>query len=320
MMKLNIQKISLGLLLIGLSLGVSSCKKKDEQEKKNSHKIYVMSSFSIITDMVKEIGKDSVEVHNLVPIGTDPHDYDPVPDDIKFATKTDLFIYNGLQLEGGDQGWFAKLIDAVGANPKKVYKASEGVPPLYLSGNHGEEEVNPHAFVSPVVGIRMAQNIKKALIEKDKRHEDFYAKNAKEYIDKLKKVEKEYQEKLLEIPEEDRVFIASEQAFQYVVEHYHLTGGFIWAIDTDEVGTPQQIKRAITFVREHNPPVLFVESNVDKRPMKTVSRETGVPVYSPAIFSDELGKPGETADNYIDYLKYNLKHIYNGLSGATSRE
>src|SRR5699024_3925292 len=94
---------------------------------------------------------------------------------------------------------------------------------------------------------------------------------------------------------------------------YDLKEGFIWAVDTDENGSPDQIKKAIGFVKENNPPVLFVESNVDRRPMNTISEGTGVPIYKSPLYSDELGKPGQKAATYIDYLRYNLDLIYDGL-------
>lgn len=289
----------------------SSCQKQNEST--SNEKLKVISSFSIITDITQNIGKDSVEVHNLVPIGTDPHEYEPNPEDVKFATSADLFLYNGLNLEGGKNGWFFKMVQSVGAEKNKIRQVAEAIDPLYLSEKDGSKEVNPHAFINPKAGIKMAVSIEKALIEADPENEAYYQKNAKEYLEKLEEVEKEYRKKLSEIPKENRVFIASEQAFQYLNKEYDFKEGFIWAIDTEENGSPKQIKNAIAFVKENNPPVLFVESNVDMRPMETVSKETSVPIYSPAIYSDELGKPGEEADSYIHYLQYNLKHIYEGL-------
>lgn len=278
-----------------------------------NEKLKVISSFSIITDMTQEIGKDSVEVHNLVPIGTDPHEYSPVPEDIKFASKADIYFYNGLNLEGGERGWFFKLIHSIGADPSKVVQIAKEVQPMYLTHKGGKKEINPHAFISPKVGLVMAKEIEKALITADPESQAYYKKNAQAYIANLQDMEKEYRKKLGELPEDHKVFIASEQAFQYLNAEYGLKEGYIWAIDTDENGSPDQIKSAIAFVKKNNPPVLFVESNVDRRPMETVSHETGIPIYNPAIFSDELGKPGQEADTYIGYLAYNLKHLYNGL-------
>lgn len=302
------------LLFILLFLGGSLFFSCEKSSKKSADRLKVISSFSIISDMIQEIGKDSVIVHNLVPIGTDPHEYSPVPEDIKFASEADLFVYNGLNLEGGEQGWFAKLLLAVNADQAKVFSVTEEVKPLYLHHSDDSKEVNPHAFINPKVGIQMAKAIEAALIKSDEKNQEYYRENAGVYLKELEEIEKKYREKLSEIPEEKRVFIASEQAFQYLNAAYDLKEGFIWAVDTEENGSPEQIKRAIHFVRENKPAVLFVESNVDRRPMEIVSKETGVPIYNPAIFSDELGKPGQEADSYLKYLEYNLKHISKGLN------
>ena len=93
--------------------------------------------------MIENIGGEYVNVHNLVPIGTDPHEYEPLPEDIKVASDADLLFYNGLNLEGGENGWFFKLVKSVGKSEDKIIEASEGVEPLYLADEEGNQEVNP---------------------------------------------------------------------------------------------------------------------------------------------------------------------------------
>src|SRR5690625_3953974 len=310
-------QILFSFVLIGLLV---SCQNNNKSKEDTSGKVKVISSFSILTDILYQIGKDSILVHNLAPVGTDPHEYQPVPEDMKFASDADLFVSNGLNLEGGKNGWFSKLVQSVNADESRVIEASGNVEPMYIIGDKksSDREVNPHSFISPVNGIEMAKTIGQALMSVDEANKEYYQKNLDDYFAQLVEMEKKYRESFASIPEEDRYFIASERAFQYLVTEYGLTEGYIWAVDTDENGSPDQIKNAIGFVNKHQPPVLFIESNKDSRPMQTVSKETGVPIYSPAIYSDELGRPGEEADTYLTYLEYNLKHIYNGLSGNAS--
>src|SRR5690625_3188520 len=152
--------------------------------------IQVVTSFTLIEDMVKEIAGDRVEVHNLVPIGTDPHEYDPLPDDTKAATDADILFYNGLNLEGGEHGWFAKMMDSVNQDWDVAFKVSEGVEPMYLTSEDGkDEEINPHAFLDPVVGIQMAENIRDAFIKVDPDHKETYESNAKTYLEVLEKID-----------------------------------------------------------------------------------------------------------------------------------
>ncbi|MBW8350612.1 zinc ABC transporter substrate-binding protein [Bacillus sp. IITD106] len=299
---------SLALLIL------SACGKDDVSSNKND-KLKVVTSFTIIEDIAREIGGDDVEIHNLVPTGTDPHEYEPLPEDIKKATDADILFYNGLNLEGGKSGWFFKMIDTIGQKDENVFNLTERVEPMYLAGEDGkEEEINPHAFINPAVGIKMAEDMRDAFKKVDASRKDHYDKRAEAYIKRLKEIDKEYEEKINSIPEENRILVTSERAFQYMASHYGLKEAFIWEIDTEENGSPKQIKNLINFIKEHNVPVLFIESNVDRRPMETVSKETGVPISEKPIYSDEIGQPGDEVDTYIKYLTYNINLIHDELS------
>lgn len=246
----------------------------------------------------------------MVPIGTDPHEYDPLPEDIKKATDADALFYNGLNLEGGEHGWFFKLVDNVQANKDHVFELMEGVEPLYLTSHDGtEKEVNPHAFLDPTVVIQMTENTRDALIQVDAENKEAYEKNAEQLLEKLHQLDEEYKSKIGEIPEENRILVTSERAYQYMTKRYGLEEGFIWEIDTEENGTPEQITSLVKFIKEKEVPVLFVETNVDARPMETVSNETGVPIAA-KLFSDELGRPGDDGSTVIDFLQYNIDTIY----------
>ena len=305
----------LAITMIGLLLVACGNEEDTSTKEGNSEDtLNVLSSFSILSDMIESIGGEYVNVHNLVPIGTDPHEYEPLPEDIKVTSDADLLFYNGLNLEGGENGWFFKLVKSVGKSEDKIIEASEGIEPLYLADEEGNQEVNPHAFLSPKVGMKMTETIREALIEHMPEKAEYFEQSAADYLKQLQEIDEEYAEGINSIPEENRIFMASEQAFQYMTKEYGLKEGYIWAIDTDENGSPDQIRQAIEFVKQNQPKVLFVESNVDRRPMETISSETGVAIYEQSVLSDEIGKPGETGDSYIKYLKYNLDVILNGLA------
>lgn len=308
-------------LIIAVIAGffLAACSSDDNnaaKEKKNTEEepLKVVTTFSILDDMVSQIGGELVEVHNLVPIGTDPHEYEPLPEDIKAATDADALFYNGLNLEGGDSGWFAKLVDSVGKEDEVIFETAKDVEPMYVSDEDGTKEENPHAFLDPVVGIQMAEEVRDALVEIDPEHKEDYEKKAESYLETLNDIDKEYEEKLSDIPKEDRILITSERAYQYLADRYGLKEGYIWAVDTEENGTPEQITSLVEFIEENEPPVLFVESNVDTRPMETVSKETGVDIFEDPIFSDEIGEPGGEGDTYVKYLEYNIEKIHDGLT------
>lgn len=274
----------------------------------------VVTTFTIIQDIARQIGGDNVEVYNLVPTGAAPHEYEPLPTDMKKTSDADILFYNGLNLEGGETGWFFRMINSVGQNEENVYKLTTGVEPMFLSDREGKkEEVNPHSFISPAVGIIMAKNMRDVLIERDPTNKTKYEERTASYLKELETIDKIYREKINSIPEERRILVTSEHAFQYMTKEYGLKEAYIWSIDTEETGSPEQIKALISFIKAHNVPILFVESNVDKRPMQMVSKETQVPISKTPIFSDELDKPGGKVDTYIKFLQHNIDLIYEEL-------
>lgn len=292
----------------------SEAPKEDEGNKDGNEVVKVVTTFTLLEDIVKQIGGEHVDVYNLVPVGTDPHEYEPLPEDMAETEDADVIFYNGLNLEGGDTGWLSKLIDATGKDWDIAFEAAEGVEPMYLSSEDGtDEEVNPHSFLDPMVGIQMAENVRDALVEISPDNKEAFEEGAEKYLAELQAMHEEYETKIGEIPEEDRILVTSERAYQYMADRYGLKEGFIWAIDTEDNGTPEQIKSLVEFVKEEEPPALFVESNVDKRPMETVSSETGVEIYS-EIFSDEIGAKGEEGDTYLKFLQFNIDKIHEGLT------
>lgn len=309
------------IVLIFTTLFLVACSPNNEKndditdDEVKSDQIEIVTTFTLLEDIVKEVGGDLVTVFNLVPTGTDPHEYDPLPEDMAKTEEADAIFYNGLNLEGDVNGWLSKLIDATGQNWDNVYMAAEGVEPMYLSLDDGsDQEINPHSFLDPVVGIMMTENIRDALIKIDPNNTSIYEENAEKYLTTLREIDQQYKDKINEIPKENRILITSERAYQYMANRYGLKEGFIWEIDTEENGTPEQITSLIQFIEEHEPPVLFLETNVDKRPMETVSNETGVEIYS-ELYSDEIGKPGDEGDTYVKFLTYNIEKIYDGLKG-----
>ncbi|MCM3637081.1 metal ABC transporter substrate-binding protein [Sporosarcina luteola] len=294
-----------------MALLLSACGGKKEGAE--DEKIQIVATFSILTDIVNVVGGDRVAVHSMVPIGTDPHEYEPLPEDIKKAADADVIFYNGLNLEGGKTGWFSKLIASIGKDEKDVYELMEGVEPKYITTADGkDEEINPHAFLDPIVGIQMVENARDALSEIDPDHKDSYEKNADALLKELHEIDELYKTKISEIPEQHRILVTSERAYQYMTDRYGLQEAFLWDIDTEEIGTPRQIKSLVDFIKEHDVPALFVETNVDRRPMETVSKETGVDIAS-ELYSDELGKPGTDGGSYVKFLRYNIEKIHDGL-------
>ncbi|MFD1018299.1 metal ABC transporter substrate-binding protein [Thalassobacillus hwangdonensis] len=291
-----------------------ACSEDDAgNEASGEGKVQVVTTYSIVYDIVKNVGGDHVEIHSLAPIGSNPHEYDPLPEDVKKTTDADAVFYNGLNLEAGN-AWFDKLMETAGKDGKDapVFLMSEGVEAMYLTteGNEGEED--PHAWLDIRNGIKYAENARDGLIKVDPENKEVYEKNSESYISELQKLHDDAVAQYNEIPEEKRVLVTSEGAFKYFSEAYGFQAEYIWEINQENQGTPDQITRIVDIINDKGLKGLFVETSIDPRSMEAVSDETGVPIRG-TVFTDSLAKPGENGDTYISMMKSNIETIKEGL-------
>lgn len=311
----NKLKIFMYGLLVAILL--AGCVNKEEvminKGDNEEGKLQVVTTYSIIFDIVKNIGGDLVEVHSLAPIGSNPHEYEPLPLDVQRTTDADAVFYNGLNLEAGNS-WFEKLLETAGKNREDapVFRLSEGVAPMYLTTAGQEGEEDPHAWLDIQNTIIYAENARDAFIKIDPEHKDKYIENANRYIAQLEALHQKAIDRFQEIPEEKRILVTSEGAFKYFSKAYGFDAEYIWEINQENQGTPNQITRIVDMINKKDIQALFLETSIDPRSMEMVSRETGVPVKG-KIFTDSLGKPGEEGDTYLKMMEWNIDMIYNGL-------
>ena len=302
------------VLLLLAFVGLAACSSQKSSTETGSSKLNVVATNSIIADITKNIAGDKINLHSIVPVGQDPHEYEPLPEDVKKTSQADLIFYNGINLETGGNAWFTKLVEnAKKKENKDYYAVSEGVDVIYLEGQNEKGKEDPHAWLNLENGIIYAQNIAKRLSEKDPANKETYEKNLKAYVEKLSALDKEAKEKFNNIPEEKKMIVTSEGCFKYFSKAYNVPSAYIWEINTEEEGTPDQIKSLVEKLRKTKVPSLFVESSVDDRPMKTVSKDTNIPIYA-KIFTDSIADKGEEGDSYYSMMKYNLAKIAEGLS------
>lgn len=310
------KKILTNSLLAILSLVIFAACSTDSasNDEEDDGKLKVVVTNSILADMAETIGQDRIELHSIVPVGKDPHEYEPLPEDVQKTSKADVIFYNGINLETGGNAWFTKLVDNAGKKKDQDYfAASDGVEVIYLEGQNEAGKEDPHAWLNLENGIIYAQNIEKQLSAKDPDNQTFYQENLNKYVEKLSTLDQEAKEKFAAIPEDKKMIVTSEGCFKYFSKAYDIPSNYIWEINTEEEGTPDQIKQLVQTLRASNVPSLFVESSVNEKPMQTVSKDTDIPIYA-KIFTDSVAEKGEDGDSYYAMMKWNLDKISEGLS------
>ncbi|WP_342566276.1 zinc ABC transporter substrate-binding protein [Paenibacillus sp. FSL R7-0345] len=303
------------MLLLPLSLLLAACSNTAGSNTSiggENDKLHIVATYSIIADMAENIAGDKAEVYSLVPVGTDPHMYDPLPADTGKVSDADLIFYNGLNLETG-KGWFQDLLDVTNKT-EAAFALSEAVTPIYLTEKGKESQVDPHAWLDIQNAIKYVDSITKQVIAQDPDNEAYYLGNQEKYVSELNELDQYAKEAVGQIPEDKRILVTSEGAFKYFSRAYGLESAFIWEINTDSQGTPEQMNRIIGIIEDNSIPALFLETSVNPKTMETISAETGVPIYS-KIFTDSVAKAGEEGDTYLGMMKWNIDKVVEGLSG-----
>lgn len=267
----------------------------------------VVTTFTIIADMARNVAGDAAEVESITKPGAEIHNYQPTPRDILKARKADLVLRNGLNLEL----WFEKFLANLSGVPSVT--VSDGVKPMAISGGAYQGKPNPHAWMSPDNALIYVENIRKGLAEIDPAHADVYTANAKAYSDKIRATIQPIRDELSALPQDKRWLVTSEGAFSYLARDFGLKELFLWPVNADSQGTPQQVRGVIDAMREHNIQVIFSESTVSADPAEQVAKETGA-AYGGILYVDSLSEADGPVPTYLDLLRVTSSTIAKGLS------
>jgi manganese/iron transport system substrate-binding protein len=296
----SVLRIAVALCAV-LAVGCDGVKKSEPTGKKR-----VVTSFTIIADMAREVAGDLAVVESITRPGSEIHGYDPTPKDIVKAQSADLVLWNGMNLEL----WFQKFFTNVKDVPSAVL--TEGVTPMGITEGPYTGKPNPHAWMSPANAVIYVENIRKALVKMDPDNEGAYTANAAAYTAKIKALDEPVRRKLAAIPEAQRWLVSSEGAFSYLCANYGLRQLYLWPINADAQGTPQQVRAVIDGVRVNKIPVVFSESTVSDKPARQVAQETGAR-YGGVLYVDSLTDPSGPAPTYLKLLEANADTIVKGF-------
>ncbi|MEX4543215.1 metal ABC transporter substrate-binding protein [Haemophilus influenzae] len=269
-------------------------------------KFKVVTTFTVIQDIAQNVAGNAATVESLTKPGAEIHEYEPTPKDIVKAQSADLILWNGLNLER----WFERFFQNVKDKPAVV--VTEGIQPLSIYEGTYKDAPNPHAWMSPSNALIYIENIKNALVKYDPQNAAVYEKNAADYAQKIKQLDEPLRAKLAQIPEEQRWLVTSEGAFSYLAKDYNLKEGYLWPINAEQQGSPQQVRKVIDLVRKNNIPVVFSESTISAKPAQQVAKESGAK-YGGVLYVDSLSAKEGPVPTYIDLLNVTVSTIVKGF-------
>ena len=270
-------------------------------------KFKVVTTFTVIADIARNVAGDAAVVESITRPDAEIHNYQPTPGDLVRAQGAQLILWNGMNLEL----WFEKFFARLDAVPGVV--VSKGVEPIGIAEGPYTGKPNPHAWMSPGAALVYVDNIRDALVEHDPAHAETYRANAEAYKARIEATFAPIRERFAALPQDRRWLVTSEGAFSYLARDFGLRELYLWPINADQQGTPQQVRKVIDAVRAHGIPVVFSESTISPDPAMQVARETGAR-YGGVLYVDSLSGPDGDVPTYLDLLRVTSTRIVDGLS------
>lgn len=275
---------------------------KQEEGKKK-----VLTSFTILADMAKNVAGDKLIVESITKIGAEIHGYEPTPQDLVKAEKADLVLYNGLNLER----WMERFLGNVKDVPSVIL--TEGIKPIPIAEGKYANKPNPHAWMSPKNALIYVENIRQAFVELDPENADTYNANAQAYSEEIRKLDRTLAENLAKIPENQRYLVTCEGAFSYLAQDYNLKEIYLWALNAEQQSTPKQIQSVIEQVKSKEIPAVFCETTVNNEGQKQVAQATSAK-FGGSLYVDSLSAEDGEVSSYLKLLRYDINTIINGLN------
>ena len=270
-------------------------------------KLKVVTTFTVIADMAQNVAGDAADVVSITKPGAEIHGYSPTPRDLLRAQGADLILWNGMYLERWFEQFFSNLRDV----PAAV--VSDGVEPMAIAGGTYQGKPNPHAWMALDSALIYVDNIRDALSTADPANADVYAANAEHYKKQISDTIGPLRGAARDLPDGKRWLVTSEGAFSYLARDFGLKELYLWPINADAQGTPQQVRKVIDQVRDHHIGVVFSESTVSDKPARQIARETGAR-YGGVLYVDSLSEPDGPVPTYLDLLRVTSETIVEGLS------
>ncbi|MUG91560.1 metal ABC transporter substrate-binding protein [Scytonema sp. UIC 10036] len=302
-------KLCLGMLL---SITLFSCSQQNSTSNTpDQDKPQVVATSTIIADLAEEVGGDEVQVTGILKPGTDPHVYEPVPQDTRVMEEADLVLYNGYNLEPG----LIKLMKSAAGKARQL-AVGEVVKPLQLEEKSKGKVPDPHVWGDVKNAIAMANAIRDALIELSPEDKEEFTKNAQQLTNELKQLDGWIKAQIQTIPANKRKLVTTHDAFQYYGYAYEIPiAGTLIGISTEEQPSAQTVKQLVEEVKKIGVPAIFAETTINPALIKTVAQEAGVKLAPRELYSDSIGAVGSPGETYIKMMQSNTQTIVEALGG-----
>lgn len=291
-----------GLLALTCIATVTSCSSAASEDRRP----LVLTTFTVIADMARNVGGEHVRIESITKPGAEVHGYEPTPGDLRTAAGADLVLDNGLGLER----WFGRFIADLDARHAVL---SEGIDPIPIGEDAADGPYNPHAWMSPTAAGIYVDNIVAALSSTVPEHADDFAANAAAYKAELEQIRTELVSALEGLPQNRRSLVTCEGAFSYLARDAGLQEAYLWPVNSEREGTPQQIARTVDFVRRNEVPAVFCESTVSDKAQRQVAADTGAR-FGGILYVDSLSEPDGPVPTYLDLLRHDVSTIVSGLT------
>nr|WP_319487316.1 metal ABC transporter substrate-binding protein [uncultured Caproiciproducens sp.] len=272
-------------------------------------KLKVYTSFYAMYDFTKKVGGDKIDVTNLVPAGTEPHDWEPATTDVVNLEKADILVYNGASMES----WVEKVLGSLQNKNLTAVEASKGLDLMAGHAEEGEEttKYDPHVWLSPENAKKEMENIKNALVQADAANKNTYESNYEKYAAQFDELDQEYKTAATSFTSKD--IIVAHQAFGYLCKAYGLNQIAIEGLTADSEPDPARMSEIIKFAKEHKVKTIFFEDLVSPKVAETIAKAVGAKT---ATFNPLEGLTDEEQSKgleYVSVMKQNLQTLKDAL-------
>ncbi|SEL82059.1 manganese/zinc/iron transport system substrate-binding protein [Aquimarina amphilecti] len=299
------------VILVVITMTFFSCKK---EEKKVNQKLNVVTTTTMITDLVKNIGGDLITVEGLMGSGVDPHLYKASEGDVTKLVNADVIFYNGLHLEGK----LVEVFEKMGSQNIKTIAVGEVLDKNTLIGSdYFASNYDPHIWFNVDNWKQVASFTMKKLKELDPKNANAFETNGKAYLDKLNLLENKLKTTIETLPENKRILVTAHDAFSYFGKEYRFNVVGLQGLSTATEAGVQDVQKLAAFIIENQVKAIFVETSVPKRTIEAlqaaVRSKDHEAIIGGTLYSDALGNPGTTEGTYIGMFEYNVNTIVNAL-------